>query len=619
MEKTTVHIKGMHCRSCELLIEDELMKIACVRKAVVSQKTGTAEISYTNHLNQQAVENAIQAAGYEVGVAEKKPFFSRNINDYFELVIYAGILIVVFLFAKEIGLFNLGASAGSNYSSLPIVFLIGITAGLSTCMALVGGLVLGASARFVEKHPTATPIEKFKPHIFFNIGRISSYFILGGLIGYLGSFFQISTSVLGFLTIAVGLVMLVLGFQLTEIFPRLSSLNFTLPKSISNLLGIQQHKNKEYSHTNSMIMGALTFFLPCGFTQAMQLFAISSGSPVTGALTMGVFAIGTAPGLLGIGGLTALVKGMFAKTFFKFAGLVVIGLSLFNISNGYNLTGLSVFASSNGTTAQSDDPNVTIENGVQVVKMTQNTFGYSPNSFTIKKGIPVRWIVNSTDTNTCAASIVSSTFGIRQGLQLGDNVIEFTPSEVGSVRFSCIMGMYTGTFNVVDDAASDVSEVVSPTAAQVAQAGAQAAPPKACGGSGGCGCGSAKKPTQVKAGELLGYAPDITVAPTPTSVQADEEVSAAGTVQVIRATYTQTDDIQPNHFTVKAGIPVRLEIDSKDDGYGCMGSMALPGLSQKIEVFTAGQKMTFDFTPSKTGSYQMTCAMGVPRGEITVI
>ena len=175
-----------------------------------------------------------------------------------------------------------------------------------------------------------------------------------------------------------------------------------------------------------MFLGGLTFFLPCGFTQAMQLFAIASGSFWIGSLTMGVFALGTAPGLLGIGGLTSVVKGAFANVFFKFAGIIVIMLALFNISNGLNLTGFSFPSSlaSNQSNSNSVDPNVVLENGVQVVRMNQTSSGYEPNSFTVKKGIPVKWIINSVDPNSCASTIVSPALNIRQTLSAGENVFE---------------------------------------------------------------------------------------------------------------------------------------------------------------------------------------------------
>lgn len=567
IKKAIVDIKGMHCNSCEILIEEEIVKIPKVTKCFVSQKHGKAEIYFKGTLYVEELQKAVREAGYDLG-KDERPFFSHNPKDYRDLTIAAVVLLGVFYLANDIGLFKIGAKVGGNYNSLPIVFLIGITAGLSTCMALVGGLVLGASARFAEKHPNATPMQKFKPHIFFNIGRIASYTILGGVIGYLGSFFQISTSFLGILTIGVGIVILLLGVQLIEIFPRLNNFKIALPKQVSRAFGIQKHAAKEYSHTNAMLMGALTFFLPCGFTQAMQLFAMASGSPVVGATTLGVFALGTAPGLLGIGGLTSVVKGAFAKRFFKFAGLVVIGLSILNITNGFNLTGIHLdFNPVGKSSAQTTtDPNVKLENGVQVVSMTESANGYSPNSFTIQNNIPVKWVIDAQDISTCASSIVSSQLNIRQGLHQGINTIEFTPTSEGTINFSCIMGMYTGQFTVV---------------------------PKT----------SAMK---IKPNET-NYTSKVDTTPT--------DIPQVADAQIIKATYTQNTDIQPNQFTVKAGQPVKFVIDPKEDGYGCMGSIMIPGLTASPEFIQKGKEIAFNFTPQQ-GTYNITCAMGTPRGQI---
>lgn len=611
MPQTTVNIKGMHCRSCEILVEDELLKVNGVKKAEVSEKEGVAHIYYEGAIDRRQIERAVCSAGYELGMKEKAPLFSKRMRDYVELGYAFLIMALIYLIGNELGIFKLAVRSGSNYSNLPVVFLVGLTAGVSTCMALVGGLVLAASARFVEKHPQSTMLQKFKPHLFFNMGRVIGFTVLGGIIGYAGSLFQLSSTTLGFMTIAVGLVMALLGLQLIEIFPRLNNFKLMLPKGIARSLGIHEQTEKEYSHTNSFMMGALTFFLPCGFTQAMQLFAISSGKPLTGALTMGIFALGTVPGLLGIGGLTSVIKGAFARQFFKFAGLVVISLAIFNISNGLNLTGFNVnaFITPGVPSIVSSDPNVTLENGVQVVKMTQTASGYTPNTFTIKKDVPVRWVITSEDAFSCAASIVSSQLGIRKNLEKGENIIEFTPTEAGNIRFSCSMGMYTGSFNVVDGNGSSSSEQTDAGAANttVASQPVNSAPvaPKGAscgGGGGGCGCGA-------KAQKQAALDTDK----TPPS-----QATTVNSVQVLQATYSVADDIQPNKFTVKAGQPVRFDIDAKEDGAGCMGSIMVPGLDNNPQGFEKGKTTSLSFTPTKPGSYTITCAMGVPRGTIIV-
>ncbi|MDP3997686.1 MAG: sulfite exporter TauE/SafE family protein [bacterium] len=569
MKKKTIPICGMHCRSCELLIEDQLKNLPGVKEVEVSLRRKEAEITYKGQLNLARVEQVVAEAGYSVGEEAPLPWLTEDRKQYDEIALAIGCLVILFILLKSTGILNTNFNFAGSPTSLFVVLLIGLTAGISTCMALVGGLVLGIAARHAEKHPEATAAEKFRPHIFFNLGRIVSYAVLGGLIGMIGKVFQLSGSTIGVLTILVGAVMLLLGIQLTQLSPRLSAFSLSLPAGLGRALGIKKRHEKEYSHRNAMLTGALTFFLPCGFTQAMQLYAMSTGNFWSGALIMGTFAIGTAPGLLGVGGLTSALKGIFAQRFFKFAGLVVIALSLFNISNGMNLTGLSSIILS--VTAQSSGGGggqlARVQQGVQVVNMEQSGSGYSPNNFTVKVGVPVKWVINSTNPNTCAASIYSQQLNVRRNLQAGENIIEFTPKEIGRINFSCSMGMFTGSFNV-----TDVNTVgTTPVGAAVAlAANTQQAP---VGGDDG---------------------------------------------QILKATYTRQGDISPNQFLVKVNQPVRFEIEAKDDGAGCMGSITVPRLTSEVQILTKGQTHIFEFTPTATGSYPITCAMGIPRGTITV-
>lgn len=596
MKTKQISIKGMHCRSCEILIEEELKKVAGVKEVDVSYKTGVASLHCDCEPDEKGLAKAVELAGYSFGAMEKLPLFSKNQRDYLDLGIAFFIATFLFLIAKKLGIFNLGNMVSSgSYASLSIVFFVGLTAGISTCMALVGGLVLGASASFSARHPEASGLYKFKPHLIFNLGRILSYFLLGGIIGLVGSLFQMSASVLGILTVAVALVMLLLGGQLIDIFPALKQVSFTFPKSLAKILGIQKKWKIEYSNKNIFLMGAGTFFLPCGFTQAMQLYAMSTGSFVTGALTMGVFALGTTPGLLSVGGLTSFMRGSVSRLFFKTSGIVVILLALFNFSNGLNLLGintkvLGVF-SVDKKTNNINDPNVQMVDGVQVVRMTQGSFGYSPNQFTIKKGVPVKWIVTSKDSYTCAASLLSQKLGIRKGLEIGENIFEFMPIEVGTIGFSCSMGMYTGSFRVVEE--SSKTGVVLADSSTVSDRKVNAF---SCGMMRGCaGCGT-KKNTNVDLGRTI--------------IQQE--------MQLLKATYTSQGDISPNKFIVKNNQPVRFDIDAKDDGLGCMGSITIPNLTKNVEVFTKGQTISFEFTPTRPGNYIITCGMGVPRGEILV-
>jgi len=147
--------------------------------------------------------------------------------------------------------------------------------------------------------------------------------------------------------------------------------------------------------------------------------------------------------------LTSITRGAFARSFFKFAGLVVILLGFFNLSSGLSLTGFSLpkfsdFKKTNqGMVAEIND-------SVQVVWITQLANGYKPNKITVKKGVPLRLVVESTTLYSCAANIVIPKLKISKVFQLGENVIEFTPEEAGPLAFTCRMGMFNGVINVVD-------------------------------------------------------------------------------------------------------------------------------------------------------------------------
>lgn len=450
MNKKIYNIRGMHCRSCELLIEQNIGEIAGVRTVEASYKKGLAIVYFDDTPPAEAkIQRAIADAGYALGTAGMLPWFERDPKEYFILAMGGAVLFVLFLGAKIAGFETFAPNFG-DAPAYPVVMFVGLTAGISTCMALVGGLVLGLSARHAELHPEASRWDKFKPHLSFNAGRIITFALLGGAIGSVGSVFRISTSVVGWFVALAGIVMLILGLKLIEIFPKFSALSFSLPAAIGKWFGLNR-RAKHYSHSGSMLAGALTFFLPCGFTQAMQVYAISTGNFISGALIMGLFAVGTVPGLLGIGGLMAFVKGAFGKMFFKFVGLAVILFAFLNISSGMTLTGFRLPNLTVPVEKQAQKTNLPpIENGFQVIRMRQLSGGYEPNRFTVRKGIPVRWEIEGTTLYSCSNAVVIPSLRVGTRLQMGSNVLEFTPPQAGRLAFSCAMGMYRGYFDVVE-------------------------------------------------------------------------------------------------------------------------------------------------------------------------
>jgi sulfite exporter TauE/SafE/copper chaperone CopZ len=451
IDSKIIPIKGMHCKSCTIIVAEELNKIPGVKHTCVSLKTNSATISFNDEPTELQIDQAIDRAGYIVG-NDEKPMFSKDKSTYGQFFLSLAWIAIIFLVLKVLGFSGINFSGlGDNKGLMALV--VGITAGFSTCMALVGGLILGLSARYAEKHQSATVSQRFKPHLFFNLGRIVTFFILGGVVGLFGSFFRLNSSITGLLTIGIGFVMLILGAQLTEIFPRLSNKGLTLPAGLAKFIGINQKKDKEYSHKNAIVLGGLTFFLPCGFTQAMQLVAIGSGSFVTGSIVMGLFAIGTAPGLLGVGGLTSVVKGKFAKVFFRFAGALVVLLSIYNISNGLNLTGYKFSLDSGQSSGSVSAP---IDKNVIILKTiftpSQGTQDISPNTFNVEVGKSYMLSIEAKgDGQGCMSTImIPGVYDTPMLITKGMLTLPFKIDKAGSYNITCAMGIVRGSIIATD-------------------------------------------------------------------------------------------------------------------------------------------------------------------------
>lgn len=441
LPKLVLPIRGMTCRSCEMLLEASIGAVPGVRRVRVNHRRGIAEVVPSDvPLNEAALEQAVEQAGYRVG-HEHLPWISRDRNTYVHLAIALVVIGIAALAILMTGA-SLPSFAAGGTLTLPLALLIGLTAGFSTCMAVIGGIVLASSARFAERNPDLSGWQKFQPHLVFNAGRILGFAVFGGLLGAIGGILQLSDAFVALLTVAVGVVMLLLGVKLTKVSPRIARMSPAIPRFL-------QWRGKGPA-TGPVLAagtsGALSFFLPCGFTLAMQLAAVQSGSFRTGALLMAAFALGTAPGLLSLGGLTAAIRGRAAQGFFATAGLVVFLLGAYNVRAGWNVLG-SAGGPSAGTvvTDTTIDPAAPLE----TITMSQGDDGYTPNMLTVHAGSRVRWVINSTNPYTCASALRVPQLGIKQQLTPGENVIEFVATSTGEIPFQCSMGMYRGTLTVL--------------------------------------------------------------------------------------------------------------------------------------------------------------------------
>ena len=288
-------------------------------------------------------------------------------------------------------------------------------AGVSSCAALVGGIVLSMSRQWAAAYADrGSSLQRSEPHLLFNTGRLIGFAVLGAVLGAIGGRLQLSLTVSSLLVILISILMIFLGLEMLGV-TRPGTGRLIAPRALTRYIADESNFRGRYM---PFVLGALTFFLPCGFTFTVQSLALLSGSPVQGALMMGAFALGTLPMLLAIGLSSArLMSNPLTSSYFvKAAGVLVLIFALYNINSQLNVLGmasLSDLGLSGGPVASASrgaggGPALpAFVDGVQVIRMDASAYGYRPRWFRVQAGLPVRWEIADKGTSGCTNAVIS--------------------------------------------------------------------------------------------------------------------------------------------------------------------------------------------------------------------
>lgn len=455
-QRTAIPVGGMTCDACEGRVGRALLRLPGVQSVEVSARRGAAVVTGTALPPRDRMEAAIRSAGYQPAAAS---WLSTDRSTWITVVLSWAVIAAVVGVASAAGVADLtGALASPSRGGLLLVLTLGLTAGVSTCMAMVGGLVLGFSASHaaaLDARGASLPSfrVRMRPQVAFNVGRILGFGLLGAVLGSLGSAVSLPTRLMGVLALAVAVVMFLLGVRLTGISPRMAAWSPRLPAGLAGLLGIDTAATRPYSDSRTALVGAATFFLPCGFTQAVQVYALSTGSPLSAGLIMATFALGTTPGLLAVASVPEIATGRTRATVLQVVGVVVLTFALLNVTSGLRLLGVA------GTTRmdvaeQQVSANVTVQGGVQTVRMTQTRDGYTPADTVVHAGMPITWVIQSTSQWDCSAFLRVPDLEVSIDLKDGVNTVQLPALSSGVTPFTCVMGMYSGNLIAIDAAAS---------------------------------------------------------------------------------------------------------------------------------------------------------------------
>lgn len=513
-KKIRLQITGMTCVNCQNKIEKKLTSTKGVIRVKVSYNKASAEIEFDEKkTSPEALTRVIQGLGY--GVDQKK----AGGPDLDKTMVTLAVIIWLYAFLQHTGILNLLAPSqlADTKMGYGMLFVIGLITSVH-CIAMCGGINLSQCLpqKSQEAAQDTGKLAAFRPALAYNMGRVVSYTAVGfvlGLVGFLiggGSEVGLSTFLQGILKILAGVFMVVMGINMLGLFPWLRKFTIRMPKFLAKKVG-----ERKAHATRPFIVGILNGFMPCGPLQSMWIVALASGNPFSGALSMFLFSLGTVPLMLGLGSIVAALGKKFTDKVMSIGAVLVVVLGLAMISQGGSLNGmlpsgllmtliiafsiagilLSIPARKKVVkwilrivailvvigscalwhchsmmtrdTSTGEANSAQVSDGVQVVNSTLTSGSY-PN-ITVQAGIPVKWVIYAPEgsINGCNNRMLIRDLGIEYTFHTGENVIEFTPTQPGTISYSCWMGMIQAYIFVTDGTEGTLAvgaEVSIPTA-----------------------------------------------------------------------------------------------------------------------------------------------------------
>lgn len=411
--KLNLKISNMVCKSCENIITTNLSNLKGIKSVKANHLNSTVTIYYNDSLiNKDDIIQNLNDLGY----------YLKTTQSTIQLVSVLIILLGMYVIAKQTGIFNTfnifpTVNVGTSFL---MIFFVGILTSIH-CIAMCGGINMSQSL-------TSGNSNLVKSNLLYNLGRILSYTIIGVIVGSLGMFINVSNYFKAGINIFAGIFMIIIGINFLNVFPKFKINFLKLPKSLT--LKINNFKKNK----SSFVIGLLNGLMPCGPLQSMQVFALTTGSPILGGLSMFLFGLGTLPLMFGLGILSNKLNTKFSGNLLKVSAFIVIVFGLNTISSGVTLSGISLFPSTDGKYSY-------VQDNKQIVTTNLNHGSYEP--IIVQKDIPLEWTLYADKEflNGCNNEIIIPKYNISVKLKEGQNLIKFTPNKSEIVTFSCWMGM----------------------------------------------------------------------------------------------------------------------------------------------------------------------------------
>lgn len=423
--KVYVKIEGISCSHCLDTIETNLLKEKNIIK--VEFQKNIAIIEYVGKLEKKKIIKLINSLGYltqESYISDDISLLSDKVKPVEIIIILLIIILVFYLLNKIIGfnIFNVIPTIDENitYGMLFVTGLLTSIHRVSMCGAINLLTVINKTTKRSYKKP-----------ILYNLGRLISYTALGGIVGLIGRVLTVNKTVTGIIILLAAIVMFLMALAMLGLIP-LKKLKLIRHKTVT---------------ANPLIIGLLNGLMPCGPLQAMQVYALSTASPIKGAISMFLFCLGTIPLMLGTGLFLNKLTGKWKIIVNKIATCLILILSVVMLNQALLYINIDLFKNNDDSTYQK----AILKETYQEVKINVSYGNYQ--DIIIQKDIPVKLIIHVDEDKLtgCNNEIYLAKYKIKKKLKVGDNIIEFTPTKEETLTYTCCMNMIKNNIKVIDN------------------------------------------------------------------------------------------------------------------------------------------------------------------------
>jgi sulfite exporter TauE/SafE len=211
----------------------------------------------------------------------------------------------------------------------------GFIGGFGHCIGMCGPLV--ASFTLTAPPVVARPaLRGLFPNVLYNLGRVTTYGFIGGIMGLTGSFVNVAGRIVGLqnaVAVVAGVMMIFMGMGIAGVpgtTVRIEKYNASVVRAARRLLGSS-------SSLRYFPLGLLLGLLPCGLSYTVFIASAGSGGMLPGAVTALLFGIGTLPALVFFGTLITVLSASLRGTIYRLSGIFVIVMGIYFMFRGIKL------------------------------------------------------------------------------------------------------------------------------------------------------------------------------------------------------------------------------------------------------------------------------------------